>query len=85
MGKSEKTPKNFIKRVRFLVAFRPKLLSLAKKSKEPSKYLHTDLELKTVFTSTPLVSFRSARKIRDYLVRTKLYSLEQHTGSTRSR
>ena len=54
---------------------------LAKKIKELSKYLHTDLEVKTVFTPTPMVSFHSASKIKDYLVRAKLYLLEQNLVS----
>ena len=49
---------------------------LADKIKELSKYIHLDLEVKGVFTPTPTVSFRSARKIKDYLVRAKFYPLE---------
>ena len=62
-------------------------MHLAKKIKELSRYLHTDLEVKTVFTPTPMVSFRNARKIRDYLLRyyrdylVSLHSLEQNIGS----
>ena len=34
-----------------------------------------------MFTPKQMVSFGSARKIRDYLVRAKLYPLEQNVGS----
>ena len=40
------------------------------------KYLHLlymDNEVKRVFTPTPMISFRSSRKLSSYLVRSKLY------------
>ena len=79
-GKTEKTRDDSLKGVPFVVTFHPKLTFLAKKIKELSKYLHIDLEDKTVFIPIPMASFRSARKIRDYLVRAKLYSLERNVG-----
>ena len=45
------------------------------------KCLHLDLEVKAVFTPTSMVSFRSARKIKDYIVRAKPYPLERYVGS----
>ena len=72
-GKTDKTQEDSTKS--FVVTFHPKLTFLAKKIKKLSKYLHLDLEVKAVFTPTPMVSFRSARKIKDYLVRAKLYPL----------
>ena len=36
-----------------------------------------DEEVKKVFTPKPMVSFLSARKLRGYLVRAKLYPLEK--------
>ena len=68
-GKTDKTREDSTKGVPFVVTFHPKLTFLAKKIKELSKYLHLDLEVKAVFTPTPMVSFRNARKIKDYLVR----------------
>ena len=58
-----------------------KLTFLAKKIKELFKYLHLNLEVKAVSTPTLMASFRSARKIKDYLVIAKLYLLEQNVGS----
>ena len=40
-----------------------------------------DQDVKKVFTPKPMVSFRSARKLSSYLVRTKLYPLERKVGS----
>ena len=36
-----------------------------------------------VFSPAPIVSYRSARKIKDYIVRSKLYSTERRDGSFR--
>ena len=38
-------------------------------------------EVKSVFTLAPMISFRSARKLRSYLVRAKLYPLKRTVGS----
>ena len=44
---------------------------LAKKSS-----LHIYLEVKVLFTPTPMIFFHSARTVKDYLVRAKLYPLK---------
>ena len=77
-GKTGETWKDSTKLVPFVVTFHSKLTFLAKKIKGPSKCLHIDLEVKAVFRPAPMVSFRSARKVKDYLVRTKLYPLERN-------
>ena len=40
-----------------------------------------DQEIKKVFTPKPMVSFGSARKLSNYLVRAKLYPLKRKVGS----
>ena len=80
-GKTDKTREDSTKGVPFAVTFHPKLTFLSKKMKELSESLHLDLEVKDVFTPTPIVSFRSTRKINYYLVRAKLYLLKQNIGS----
>ena len=77
-GKTGETWKDSTKLVPFVVTFHSKLTFLAKKIKGPSKCLHIDLEVKALFRPAPMVSFRSARKVKDYLVRTKLYPLERN-------
>ena len=57
-GKTNKIREDSTKEVRFVVRFHPKLTSLAKNIKELSKYLYIDFEVMTVFTHTPMVSFR---------------------------
>ena len=77
-GKTGETWKDSTKLVPFVVTFHSKLTFLAKKIKGPSRCLHIDLEVKAVFRPAPMVSFLSARKVKDYLVRTKLYPLERN-------
>ena len=38
-------------------------------------------DVKSVFTPTPMIPFRSARKLSSYLIRAKLYPLERTVGS----
>ena len=80
-GKRGKTREDSTKGVPFVVTFHLDLTFLAKKIKELSKYLHLDLEVKAVVQPTAMVSFRSARNIKDYLVRAKLFPLERNVGS----
>ena len=40
-----------------------------------------DQEVKKVFPPKPMVSFRSAKKMSSYLVRTKLHTLERKVSS----
>ena len=54
-GKTDKTREDSTKGVPFVVTFHPKLTFLTKKINELSKYLHIDLEVKAVFTPTPMV------------------------------
>ena len=78
-GKTDKTREDYVS---FLLLYSIlNLRFLAKKIKELSKYLHRDLEAKAVFTPAPMVSFRSVRKIKDYLVRAKLHPLERNVDS----
>ena len=46
-------------------------------------FLYSDNEVQRVFSPTPIVSYRSARKIKDYIVRSKLYPTERKVGSSR--
>ena len=43
--------------------------------------LHMDKEVKKVFTLKPIISFRSDRKLSNYLVRAKMYPIERTAGS----
>ena len=43
-------------------------------------FLYSDGEVQKVFSPPPIVSYRSARKIKDYIVRSKLYPVERKVG-----
>ena len=42
-------------------------------------------DVKSVFTTAPMISFRGARKLSRYLVRAKLYRLERTVDSVQSK
>ena len=49
--------------------------------KKNLQYLYADQEVKKVFTSAPFVSFSSARNLKGFLVRSKVYPLERRVDS----
>ena len=67
--------------VPLVVTYHPHLNALNKISRRNLKHLHANQLMKSVFTPTPFISFRTARNLRSHLVRPKLYPLKQTTGS----
>ena len=65
----------------FVATYHPKLKDLSKLIKNLQLLLYNDSEVQRVFSPAPIVSYRSARKIKDYIVRSKLYSTERRDGS----
>ena len=47
------------------------------------QFFYADPETKRVFMPAPFVSFRSARNLKSFLVRSKVYPLERKVGSTK--
>ena len=43
-------------------------------------FLYNDEEIQKLFSPPPMVSYVSARKIKDCIVRSKLYSVERKVG-----
>ena len=72
-----------VTRVPFVVTYHPRLKALGKIIYENLDFLCINDEVKDVFTTGPMVSFRTARKLRNYLIRAKPYSLEKTVGSTK--
>ena len=62
------------------VTYHPLLKSLSSMVNNNIYLLHMDQEVKRIFTPKPMVSYRSARKLRSYLVRAKLYPIERKVG-----
>ena len=71
--------------VPFIVTYHPLLNSLYGIIRKNLYLLNMDQRVKEVFSSQPMVSFRSARKLSSYLVRAKLYPLERRVGSYKCR
>ena len=46
-------------------------------------FLYSNGEVQKVFSPPPIVSYRSVRKIKDYLVRSKLNPVERKVGCQR--
>ena len=69
------------KGIPFVVTFHPKLKVLQNIINKHLYLLYMNYEVKKVFTSKPMVSFKSSRKISSYLVRAKLYPIERTVGS----
>ena len=79
-GKNQPSRKNSENAVPFVVTYHPKVKKLGKLIKDLLAFLYSDEEVQKVFSPPPMVSYRSARKIKDYLVGTKLYPLERNVG-----
>ena len=65
------------KGVPLVITFPPLLKNVGNIIHKNLYLLYTDQEAQRVFTSGPMITFRSARKLSSYLVRAKLYPLER--------
>ena len=79
-GKNKPGRKNSENGVPFAVTYHPKFKKLGKLIKDLLSFLYSDEEVQKVFSPPPMVSNRSAKKIKDYIVRSKLYLLERNVG-----
>ena len=64
-----------------VITYHPLLKSLSAIIDKNLSILYMDKEVEKVFNPRSMVSFRTARKLNSYLVRTKLYPLERTVGS----
>ena len=69
--------------VPFVATYHPKLKDLGKLIKNLHFFLYSDSEVRRFFSSASIVSYRSARKIKDHIVRSKLYPTERKVGISR--
>ena len=63
------------------VTYHSSLNYLSKIIRDSLYLLYMNDEVKKVFSSKPMISFRSARKLSSYLVRAELYSIDRTDGS----
>ena len=72
-----KVQRKKIKGILFVVTYHP-LLKQLKRILHRNKYLlNMNAEVKQTFTLVPMVSYRSSRKLSSYLVRAKLYPIDE--------
>ena len=69
------------KGVPFVVTYYPKLKNLNKIIKDNLYLLYMGDEVKKTFPLSPMISFRCSRKIKNYIVRAKLYPAERTVRS----
>ena len=64
-----------------VITYHPLLKDFASIIRKDLYILYLNTEVKEIFTPDLMISFRGARELRNYLVRTKLYPLERSVGS----
>ena len=69
------------KGIPLVITYHPSLKNIGRIINQNLYILYMNEDVKNVFTPTPMISFRSARKLSSYLVRAKLYPLERTVGS----
>ena len=67
----------------FVATYHAKLEDLGKLIKNLQLFLYSDSKVQRVFSPAPIVSYCRARKIKDYIVRSKVYPIERKVGSYR--
>ena len=64
----------------FVTTFRPKFKGLGKLIRDLLPFLYSNGEVQKVFSPSPIPFYRSVKKIKDYIVRSKLYPAERKVG-----
>ena len=63
-----------------VTTYHPRLKDISSLIKRNLQYLYADQQVKKVFTTASFVSFKSARNLNFFLVRSKVYPFERKTG-----
>ena len=79
-GKNPPVMKSKGSGIRFVATYHLEVKDLSEFVKDLLLLLYSEEEFETVFPPPLIVSSRSARKIKDYIVRSKLYSVERSVG-----
>ena len=76
-SKSQSRRKNSENGIPFITTCRPKVKKIGKLIKDLLTFLYSNEEIQNVFSSPLMVSYRSVRKMKCYIVRSKFYLLER--------
>ena len=79
-GKNPPVKKSSETGIPFVATYHPKVKDLGKLIRIYSHSFCNDEEVENLFLPPPLKSYRSARKIKDYIVRSNLYTVERRVG-----
>ena len=63
-----------------VATYHSKLQDLDKLIKKFQLFLYSDSEVQRFFSPVPMLSYQSAMKIKDYIVRSKLHPIEGKVG-----
>ena len=72
--------KNFKSGISFVTTYHPEVKELGKMIRDLLPFLYSDREVQKFFSPPPIISYRSARKIKYFTVRSKLYPVERKVG-----
>ena len=81
LSQEKKLKKSKSKGVPFVWTYHPSLNCLPKIIRDNTYLLYMNEEVENLFLPGPMVSFRGARRLSSYLVRSKLYPLHRKVGS----
>ena len=76
-GRDQSVRKTLESGILFATAYYSKVKELRELIMDLLAFLYTDEEVQKLFSPPPMVSYTSARKIKDYIVRSKLYLVER--------
>ena len=76
-GSDQFVQKNWESGIAFVTTYHPKVKELGKLIRDLLPFLYSDGEFQKVFSPPPIVSYRSGKKIKGYIVRSKLYPVER--------
>ena len=79
-GRDQSVKKNLESGIPFVTTYHPEVKELRKMMRDLLPFAYSDGEVQKVFSPPPIVSYRSARKIKDYIVRSKLCLVERKVG-----
>ena len=77
LGRDQSVKKNLESGIPFLTTCHPIVMELVKIIRDLLPFLYNNGEVQKVFSASPIVSYRSARKIKGYIVRSKLYPVQR--------
>ena len=76
-GRDQSVKKNLESGIIFITIYHPKVKEFGKLIRYSFPFLYSDGEIQRAFSPPLIVSYRTARKIKDYIVRSKLYLVER--------